>query len=108
MSLPDQSAAVPLTVSVKVSQLMPSWQSSSPPIKSRGAFGVAPPGALPIQVSGAVAAGLMVPPAGADADVLLKGSARASNAAAELIANASRHGFRASEKIRMVFRNLEM
>src|SRR5215217_4144071 len=96
MSLPAHSAAVPPTVKVKVSQVIPSWHNSSPLINPSGALRDPPPGAVPTQVIGVVAVALMVAPAGLDAEVLLSpGSAGASSAARKVKAikprDASRH-----------------
>src|SRR5215216_3190420 len=85
MSLPDQSAAVPPTVKVNVSQFSPSWQSCSGAIKSSGALRAPPPGAVPTHVTGVVAVGLMVAPDGLDAEVLFKpNDAAASRASMKL------------------------
>src|SRR5215217_2964234 len=86
MSLPDQSAAVPPTVKVNVSQVSPSWHKSSP-AASKGALSAPPPGAVPTHVTGAVAVELMIAPDGLDADVLFKPNvATASSASMKLAA----------------------
>ncbi len=70
ISLLDQSAVVPPTVNVNVSQLSPSWHRSSVPINPSGAFRAPPPVAVPVQVTGVVVVELMVPADGFDARVL--------------------------------------
>ena len=90
MSLPDQSAAVPPTVKVNVSQVNPSWQRSSGAIKPSGALRAPPPVAVPTHVTGVVAVGLIVAPDGLDADVLFKPNDAASSASMKLAAIATR------------------
>ncbi len=60
MIFPDQSAGEPGTVSVKVSQFVPSTQVASP-------FGDAPPGAVPFQFTEDPTDGLTEPEIGAAA-----------------------------------------
>src|SRR5262245_21613683 len=74
MTLPDQSAAIPPTVKVNVSQLSPSWQSPSAPSRPAGSLRAPPPMPIPVQVTGAVAVGLRVVPVGVDAEVVRKTS----------------------------------
>src|SRR5918911_441313 len=98
MSLPDQSAGVPPTFSVKVSQVTPSWHRSSPPSTS-GALRVPPAVPVPIHVSGVVALGLIVPEAGFEARALLSAGNTATNSAAiKVVAIKARRTLRAFQK----------
>src|SRR5689334_6262126 len=98
MSLPDQSAVVPPTLSVKVSQLTPSWQASSPPSTS-GALRAPPPTPVPVHASGAEL-GVIVPEAGFEARLLFSaGSTMTSNAAINVVPSKARVTLRAVQKI---------
>src|SRR5687767_8813542 len=100
MNLPAQSAAVPPTVKVNVSQLRPSWHRSSGATSPNGAFRAPPPVAVPVHVTGA-AVGLIVAPAGPDADVFVSaGSIQTSDTATKPAAINVRSATRALHRYR--------
>src|ERR1041384_2401597 len=96
MSLPDQSLGLPATVNVNVSQLMPSWQRSSPPINPSGALSAPPPTPVPVQGTGVVEVALIVAPAGLEAEELLNtGITAAIRATTKLVTIKTRNEKRA-------------
>src|SRR5690349_11557197 len=107
MSLPDQSEGVPPTVRVKVSQLMPSWQRSSPPINPSGALSAPPPTPVPVHANGGPF-GLIVPPAGLDAEVFLNAGKTAASAAIRIAITKMRSARRALHEVRVRLANLKI